>query len=47
MNHYKTFAIVDGDISAEVLSTTYEEMIKEGEELAAIHPEYYGENPDD
>ena len=39
MNHYKTICeIADGDISAEVLSTTYEEMIKEGEELAAIHP---------
>lgn len=38
-NHYKTICeIVDGDISAEVLSTTYDEMIKEGEELAAIHP---------
>ncbi|MCT3773510.1 fructose-6-phosphate aldolase [Elizabethkingia anophelis] len=37
--HYKTICeIVNGDISAEVLSTTYEEMIKEGEELAAIHP---------
>lgn len=37
--HYKTICeIVDGDISAEVLSTTYEEMIKEGEELASIHP---------
>lgn len=37
--HYKTICeIVDGDISAEVLSTSYEEMIKEGEELAAIHP---------
>ena len=39
MNHYKTICeIADGDISAEVLSTTYDEMIKEGEELAAIHP---------
>lgn len=39
LNHYKTICeIVDGDISAEVLSTTYDEMIKEGEELAAIHP---------
>src|SRR5574343_701509 len=39
MNHYKTICeIADGDISAEVLSTTYEEMVKEGEELAAIHP---------
>lgn len=39
LNHYRTICeIADGDISAEVLSTTYEEMIKEGEELAAIHP---------
>lgn len=39
MNHYKTICeIVDGAISAEVLSTTYEEMIAEGDELAAIHP---------
>ena len=39
LKHYKDICeIVDGDISAEVLSTTYEEMIKEGEELAAIHP---------
>lgn len=29
--------IVDGDISAEVLSTSFEEMVKEGEELAALH----------
>lgn len=37
--HYKAICdIVDGDISAEVLSTTYDEMIKEGEELATIHP---------
>lgn len=37
-NHYKAICeIVNGAISAEVLSTTYEEMIKEGEELAAIH----------
>lgn len=39
LKHYKDICeIVDGEISAEVLSTTYEEMIKEGEELAAIHP---------
>jgi transaldolase len=40
MNHYKTICeiVVDGDISAEVLGTTYDEMVKEGEELAAIHP---------
>ena len=38
-NHYKAICeFVDGDISAEVLSTTFEEMIKEGEELASIHP---------
>ncbi|SDE03544.1 fructose-6-phosphate aldolase [Riemerella columbipharyngis] len=38
MKHYKTICeIVEGDISAEVLSTTYDEMIAEGEELAAIH----------
>jgi transaldolase len=30
--------IVDGDVSAEVIATAYEEMIKEGEELAALHP---------
>ncbi|WP_312824917.1 fructose-6-phosphate aldolase [Epilithonimonas sp.] len=29
--------ISDGDVSAEVLSTTYEEIIKEGDELAALH----------
>ena len=39
LQHYKNICeIVDGDISAEVLSTTYEEMIAEGEILAAIHP---------
>ncbi|MBD8018023.1 MULTISPECIES: fructose-6-phosphate aldolase [Kaistella] len=39
LTHYKTICeIADGDISAEVLSTTYEEMIAEGDELAAIHP---------
>ena len=31
MNHYKTICeLVDGDISAEVISTTFEEMIEEG-----------------
>jgi transaldolase len=39
LQHYKDICeIVDGDISAEVLSTTYDEMIAEGEILAAIHP---------
>lgn len=37
--HYKTICeIVDGAISAEVLSTSFEEMIAEGDLLAAIHP---------
>ncbi len=36
--HYKKICeIVDGDISAEVLSLTFEEMIVEGKELAALH----------
>lgn len=30
--------IVDGDISAEVLSLTFDEMIIEGQQLAALHP---------
>jgi len=40
LNHYLTICdIVDGDVSAEVIGTTYDEMIKEGEELAALHPQ--------
>jgi transaldolase len=39
MAHYARICdIVDGDVSAEVISTDYEGMIAEGEELAAIHP---------
>jgi len=35
--HYKAIcAIVDANVSAEVISTTYEEMIKEGEALAKL-----------
>lgn len=30
--------IVDGDVSAEVIATNLEGLIKEGEELAALHP---------
>ena len=30
--------IVQGDVSAEVIATDYEGMIKEGEELAALNP---------
>jgi len=38
-NHYKTICeMVDGDISAEVLGTTFEGIIEEGKKLAAIHP---------
>ncbi len=39
LNHYKTIcSLVDGDISAEVLSVTFDEMVAEGKILAAIHP---------
>lgn len=39
LKHYQTIAgLVDGDISAEVLSTRYEDMIQEGEKLASLHP---------
>jgi len=39
MNHYKTICeiVKDGDVSAEVISTDFQGMIKEGEELAALH----------
>ncbi|MBS1578720.1 MAG: fructose-6-phosphate aldolase [Bacteroidetes bacterium] len=38
-NHYKTICeIVNGDVSAEVFSTTFNEIIEEGKKLAAIHP---------
>ncbi|PSL47458.1 transaldolase [Chitinophaga niastensis] len=37
--HYKDIcAIVDGDVSAEVLSTDFKSIIEEGKKLAAIHP---------
>lgn len=39
LNHYKAICeIVDGPISAEVIATDFEGMIKEGEALAALHP---------
>ncbi|MEO7982914.1 MAG: fructose-6-phosphate aldolase [Bacteroidota bacterium] len=39
MNHYKTICeMVDGDISAEVISTDFDGIIEEGKKLAAIHP---------
>ena len=38
LKHYVDICnIVDGDVSAEVISTEYKEMIKEGEELAELH----------
>ena len=40
LKHYKDICdIVDGDVSAEVISTDYEEMIKEGQELAMLDPQ--------
>ena len=38
-NHYKTICeMVNGDISAEVVSTDFATIIEEGKKLAAIHP---------
>tara|TARA_R110002012_G_scaffold322096_1_gene555348 strand:- start:35189 stop:35842 length:654 start_codon:yes stop_codon:yes gene_type:complete len=38
LKHYVDIcSIVDGDVSAEVIATTYDEIIKEGEELAELH----------
>ncbi|WP_316838925.1 fructose-6-phosphate aldolase [Pedobacter gandavensis] len=39
INHYKAICdIVDANVSAEVISTDYETMIKEGEALAKLDP---------
>ncbi len=38
--HYlKICELVDGDVSAEVISTDFDGMIAEGEKLAALHPQ--------
>ena len=38
--HYKTIcSIVEGDVSAEVISTDFDGMIAEAKELAALHPQ--------
>jgi transaldolase len=39
-NHYKTICelVVNGDISAEVVSTDFDGIVAEGKKLAAIHP---------
>jgi len=40
LNHYKTICeLVDGgDVSAEVISTDFDDIVEEGKKLAAIHP---------
>lgn len=39
IKHYKTIAeLVDGDVSAEVIATDYEGIIREGKELATLAP---------
>lgn len=38
LKHYVDICeIVDGHVSAEVIGTTFEDMVREGEELAALH----------
>lgn len=39
-NHYKTICeiVENGDVSAEVFGTTFDQIIEEGKKLAAIHP---------
>jgi transaldolase len=40
LNHYKAICeIVDGDVSAEVISTDFEGMVREGEILTDLHPQ--------
>jgi len=40
LKHYVAICnIVDGDVSAEVIATDFEGMIKEGEALADLHPQ--------
>jgi len=40
LKHYLDICnAVDGDVSAEVIATDYEGMVKQGEELAALHPQ--------
>lgn len=40
LKHYvKICEIVDGDVSAEVVATDLEEIIREGEELSELHPQ--------
>lgn len=40
LKHYVDICnIVEGDVSAEVISTDFEGMVREGEALAALHPQ--------
>ena len=40
LNHYKDIcSIVDGDVSAEVIATDFDGMVKEGELLSALDPQ--------
>ncbi|NLP56593.1 fructose-6-phosphate aldolase [Lutibacter sp. B1] len=40
LKHYVDICnIVEGDVSAEVIATDFEGMVKEGEELASLHPQ--------
>ncbi|WBX70593.1 fructose-6-phosphate aldolase [Tenacibaculum retecalamus] len=40
INHYKAICeLVEGDVSAEVISTDFDGMVKEGEALAALNPQ--------
>jgi transaldolase len=39
VDHYKKICeLVDGDVSAEVIATKFDEIVDEGKKLAAIHP---------
>lgn len=39
IEHYKKICeLVDGDVSAEVIGTAFDQIIEEGKKLAAIHP---------
>ena len=40
LKHYTNICtIVEGDVSAEVIATDFEGIVREGEELAALHPQ--------
>ncbi|CAM1333719.1 fructose-6-phosphate aldolase [Tenacibaculum aestuariivivum] len=40
INHYKEICeLVEGDVSAEVIATDFDGMVKEGEALAALNPQ--------